>query len=77
MCERVNDALEALNYFQTSGQVRYGHWIENSDRDGWICSECHKNDYYAYVYNYYTDVKEIQDYYCPFCGVKMDGGEDK
>lgn len=51
--------------------VRHGHWIKNNNRDGWNCSICHKDDCYAYLYNYDTDVEDIQDYYCPYCGAKM------
>ena len=71
MCERVNDALEALNYFQTSGQVRYGHWIENIE-DGKMkrVTSCCGDDQTKLTVWYKPD-------YCPRCGAKMDGGEDK
>lgn len=72
--ERESDVIEMIEECDTidAEPMRHGHWIKNNDRDGWSCSICHKNDCYAYLYNYDTDVEDIQDYYCPYCGAKMD-----
>ena len=49
--------------------VRHGHWVkEKSDvLIHWHCSVC-KNCYY---------LDEPNANYCPNCGAKMDGGEQK
>lgn len=41
--------------------VRYGKWIRYNEEN--ICSECHKCNF-------------TMTFYCPYCGVKMDGGEE-
>lgn len=51
--------------------VRHGHWVENKGRYGWYCSQCKKENNYAYSYNE-NNVIELQDHYCPNCGAKMD-----
>lgn len=79
MCERVNDALEALNYFQTSGQVKYGHWIENH-YEFYVLDENYKPvllNGIGYKCNICNKDNEKTTDYCPHCGAKMDGGEDK
>lgn len=55
--------------------VRHGHWMENNGRYGWYCSQCKKENNYAYDYNE-NNVIELQDHYCPNCGAKMDEVED-
>lgn len=49
----------------------HGHWIKNEDRSGWHCSCCGKDDLYAYPYTENNE-RELQDFYCPNCGAKMD-----
>ena len=44
--------------------VRHGRWIDNKHTDTAICSECKC---------VFTD----ETNYCPKCGAKMDGGEQK
>lgn len=51
--------------------MRHGHWVENNGRYGWYCSQCKKENNYAYDYNE-NNVIELQDHYCPNCGAKMD-----
>ena len=51
--------------------VRHGQWVENNGRYGWYCSQCKKENNYAYDYNE-NNVIELQDHYCPNCGAKMD-----
>lgn len=55
--------------------VRHGHWVENNGRYGWYCSQCKKENNYAYHYNENNAI-ELQDHYCPYCGAKM-GGEGR
>lgn len=44
-------------------------WWERIDDNSWLCSECRKENCYAY-----NEVsKRYTDYYCPNCGAKMDG----
>ena len=50
----------------------HGYWVENNGRYGWYCSQCKKENNYAYDYNE-NNVIELQDHYCPHCGAKMDG----
>ena len=51
--------------------VRHGQWVENNGRYGWYCSQCKKENNYAYDYNE-NNVIELQDHYCPNCGARMD-----
>ena len=55
---------------------RHGHWVENNGRYGWFCSQCKKENNYAYDYNE-NNVIELQDHYCPNCGAKMDESTQK
>ena len=58
----------------TIDPVKHGRWVDRGVRD-WCCSECnaeiqkvrHVDGYY------YKDLPK----YCPYCGAKMDGGEDE
>ena len=59
-------------YAQATSEVRHGRWIKNEDRSGWHCSCCGKDDLYAYPYTENNE-RELQDFYCPNCGAKMDG----
>ena len=54
-------------------EVRHGHWIEKIVKPEWldddveiyyVCSVCECNDF-------------GKSPYCPFCGAKMDGKEEK
>lgn len=62
-------------YAQAMSEVRHGRWIKNEDRSGWHCSCCGKDDLYAYPYTQNNE-RELQDFYCPNCGAKMDEVED-
>ena len=53
--------------------IKRGQWIKNDDRSGWHCSCCGKDDLYAYPYTQNNE-RELQDFYCPNCGARMDGG---
>lgn len=55
-------------------EVRHGRWERVGDCDKWICSECKEENLYAYSYG--DDDYELQDFYCPSCGAKMDGEKD-
>lgn len=57
---------------EEAGTVKHGRWIKNEDRSGWHCSCCGKDDLYAYPYTENNE-RELQDFYCPNCGAKMDG----
>lgn len=57
-------------------EVRHGEW-KKDDSEGCYCSVC---EWYAdYDYDYVTNYGLGNDdfIYCPHCGAKMDGGEEK
>ena len=56
--------------------VKHGEWIKNEDRNGWHCSECKVDNYYAYSWSSEKGTYEFQDNYCPNCGASMDGGKN-
>ena len=51
--------------------TKHGKWIKNDGRSGWHCSCCGKDDLYAYPYTENNE-RELQDFYCPNCGARMD-----
>lgn len=62
-------------------ELKHGKWIKNEGRYGWHCSECMKDNHYAYAWSSETETlmvseavlqEVLQDYYCPCCGAKMD-----
>ena len=55
--------------------IKHGQWIKNDDRSGWHCSCCGKDNLYAYPYTQNNE-RELQDFYCPNCGAKMDEVEN-
>ena len=67
--EEVIDAVPAADV----APVKHGHWIEQenwvSDDYYYTCSVCGED---------YNTIDGSPDYnYCPNCGAKMDGGEQK
>lgn len=55
--------------------VRHGRWIRVNKLCGeYECSVCHGADSNCSGY-YGTHIVTEQDY-CPYCGAKMDGGDD-
>ena len=76
----LGDEEEATRYHVLSWAIKemngesveHGKWIKNEGRYGWHCSECKKDNYYAYVLNSENEKYELQDNYCPNCGSKMD-----
>lgn len=73
-----NDFPEIRDYEYASQEyeidavlVKHGHWIKNEDRNGWHCSECKEDNYYAYSWSSENGKYEFQDSYCPNCGAKM------
>lgn len=63
--------LDLVDEQPTVDAVRHGRWIKNEYRSGWHCSCCGKDDLYAYAYTQNNE-RELQDFYCPNCGAKMD-----
>ena len=67
----ISDILTALENFPAADvePVRHGHWVKEKPDVliHWHCSVC-KNCYY---------LEEPNANYCPNCGAKMDGGEEK
>ena len=53
---------------------KVGKWVQING-ESWECSACHKEDCYAYRYNDYLSDRILQDYFCPNCGARMEGGE--
>lgn len=76
--EPFNKPLKVLESAPTADVVerKRGKWIKHKDRDCWYCSECKKDNYYAYCWNSDTGKYEIQDHFCPNCGADMRGEED-
>lgn len=48
-------------------EVKHGEWIMTCNGDYYYCSEC---------LNYKKPI-DREFFYCPHCGAKMDGGEEK
>lgn len=77
--ERLGKKIEGLLRSYSTAEVtkiKHGKWIED-DSDGCYCSAC---EWYAdYDYDYVTNYGLGNDdfIYCPHCGAKMDGGEEK
>lgn len=75
-CKRGSDFVDACSAIEDAPTVdaepvRHGHWVDNNGRYGWFCSQCKKENNYAYDYNE-NNVIELQDHYCPNCGARMD-----
>lgn len=73
----IFDGREEFKNFikQEFEPIKRGRWIKNEDRSGWHCSCCGKDDLYAYPYTENNE-RELQDFYCPNCGAKMDEVEE-
>lgn len=69
---RIAQAWLCIKETLTDESVKHGRWIKHKDRACWYCSECVTDDYYAYSHNCDTGVYELQDKFCPNCGVRMD-----
>lgn len=52
-------------------EPRRGKWIKNEGRHGWHCSVCGKDNRFAFAWSVNSEI-ELQDFYCPNCGAKMD-----
>lgn len=56
-------------------EPKKGKWIRKSE-GMWTCSECKRDNAYAYVYeNDFTNLTQ-QDFYCPNCGARMKRSEE-
>lgn len=66
---RIDGSVDAV-------PVVHGRWLSNDPYVGWRCSVCERNNDYAYRWNYDESENEQQDYFCPHCGAKMDGGAE-
>lgn len=51
-----------------------GKWIKKEPYEVWKCSVCEVDNMYAYSYG--DDDYELQDFYCPHCGAKMEDGNE-
>ena len=74
--EAVDNCIDITDGMPTIDPVRHGRCIKNKDRSGWHCSCCSKDNLYAYPYAENNE-RELQDFYCPNCGAKMDEGGEK
>lgn len=73
----LNEAYAFWNRRDDVPDRNVGEWIKNEDRYGWHCSACGEDDLYAFAWNSDTGEDELQDRYCPKCGARMDGKEQK
>ena len=78
----ASDYCSSAERKQDEPELKHGKWIKNEGRHGWHCSECMKDNCYAYAWSSETGSEAIlqevlQDYYCPNCGAKMDGEESQ
>lgn len=81
-CE-LNDALDSLDDFPAADvePVRHGHWMTKEPlprtygRPRAMCCRCGSFALYEFVN--VQSYKEILTKYCPNCGAKMDGKENK
>lgn len=77
--ERYDDyAVDIVDDAPTADVVerKKGKWMKHNDKACWYCSECKKDNYYAYCWNSDTGKYEFQDHYCPNCGAEMEGEEE-
>lgn len=63
--DEVMDAIEEADV--EAEPVKRGWWIKTED-GRWYCSECKKEDYYAFLWDATEARYELQDNYCPNCG---------
>lgn len=67
-----DERKQALNFAIKALEERpQGKWIKHEW--GYICSVCNESNDYAYDNN----IHKFVDNYCPHCGAKMGGGEEK
>lgn len=74
LCDRgditIGEYFDLVKKWEDAEPVKRGRWIKNEGRSGWHCSCCGKDDLYAYPYKENNE-RELQDFYCPNCGAKM------
>lgn len=67
----INDGIKALKNLPTVDPVKHGKWISVPFKKNRICSICEGDEPYKFA-----DENADVFGYCPYCGAKMDGGED-
>ena len=74
VCQAIADIVDVKDIINNTpvadvAPIRHGHWVKEKPDVliHWHCSVC-KNCYY---------LEEPNANYCPNCGAKMDGGEQK
>ena len=74
---KVISKIEALPPIQP--ERKKGKWISLVVRHGWVCSNCKKEDAYAFFLNEKNGKLdyEMQDFFCPHCGADMRDEQDK
>ena len=55
--------------------LKHGKWNKIKE-NSWACSECKKENCYAFHYNDDLTGLILQDFFCPNCGARMEGGEN-
>lgn len=75
----IGDYIGAITSIPAADVVerKTGEWVKIPpyNQNYWKCSCCGIENKYAYKDGDVT-VYELQDFYCPNCGAKMDGGAD-
>lgn len=71
----ITELYDILEQMPTIEERKTGEWIPIGVRHGWVCSNCKKEDVYAFSINETGDY-EMQDFFCPNCGADMTRGEE-
>lgn len=82
-CYNLFDEDDEIKYAALSKAIivlkaaqKHGKWNKIKE-NSWACSECKKENCYAFHYNDDLTGLILQDFFCPYCGARMDGEENE